>query len=121
MFACRSRFKGYDMMIGWANTVVHVSKNLEARGHPISPQDNLKERVRFALEQFGYLFLFREGCVAVAYKGNELVKFFLAKYWNYTSHGVCAGKSAIYYTEDKMNTVYKTGIFVILSNQNLFT
>src|SRR3990167_5604651 len=31
MFACWSRLKGYDMMIGWANTVVHVSKNLEAR------------------------------------------------------------------------------------------
>ena len=79
------------------------------------------DRVRFAVEQFGYLFLFREGCVAVAYKGKRLVKRFRPKYWNYTSHGVCAGKSAIYYTEDKMNTVYKTGILAILSNQNLFT
>src|SRR3990167_1070938 len=57
MFACRSSLKGYDMMIGWANTVVHVSKNLEARVHPIATEDTENKGVRFAIEQFGHLFI----------------------------------------------------------------
>ena len=106
MFASRSIKKGYDMMIGWANTVVHVSKNLDARVHPIAAEDTSASRVRFAVEKFGLLFLFRDNATPVAYRGDTFVKRFEAGYWNYTSRGVLGCRTAIYFTQENTARIY---------------